>query len=129
MQEASYDEASRARYRARASRPGGSGPGGFDSGTRVIFLILTTHENLLEGTIFGNIPSIFLGLSTSFFVFMLNVPLTTLHLIGFYCYGLVLAAALVLSGMAVCSAIFGKERTMAALMPLPQDDKKDKKNS
>ncbi len=59
----------------------------------VIFLILTTHENLLEGTIFGNIPSIFLGLSTSFFVFMLNVPLTTLHLIGFYCYGLVLAAA------------------------------------
>lgn len=95
----------------------------------VIFLILTTHENLLEGTIFGNIPSIFLGLSTSFFVFMLNVPLTTLHLIGFYCYGLVLAAALVLSGMAVCSAIFGKERTMAALMPLPQDDKKDKKNS
>ena len=60
---------------------------------------------------------------------LIGEPLTTLHLIGFYCYGLVLAAALVLSGMAVCSAIFGKERTMAALMPLPQDDKKDKKNN
>ena len=40
MPEASYDEASRARYRARASRPGGSGPGGFDNGTRTIFLVL-----------------------------------------------------------------------------------------
>ena len=40
MPEASYDEASRARYRARASRPGGSGPGGFDNGTRAIFLVL-----------------------------------------------------------------------------------------
>ncbi|MCC6099724.1 MAG: DUF1097 family protein [Olsenella sp.] len=95
----------------------------------VIFLILTTHENLLEGTIFGNVPSIFLGLSTSFFVFMLNVPLTPLHLIGFFCYGLVLASALVLSGMAVCGAIFGKERAMAALMPLPQDGEKGRKGA
>ena len=39
--EASYDEASRARYRVRASRPGGSGSGGSDNGltmTRKLFL-------------------------------------------------------------------------------------------
>lgn len=39
--EASYDEASRARYRVRASRPGGSGEGGSDRGltlTRRVFL-------------------------------------------------------------------------------------------
>lgn len=39
--EASYDEASRARYRARAARPGGSGSGGSDHGlavTRATFL-------------------------------------------------------------------------------------------
>ena len=39
--EASYDEASRARYRVRASRPGGSGSGGSDHGiavTRAAFL-------------------------------------------------------------------------------------------
>lgn len=41
--EASYDEASRARYRVRASRPGGSGSGGAEHGlsmTRRIFLAL-----------------------------------------------------------------------------------------
>ena len=52
MQEASYDEASRARYRARASRPGGSGPGGFDSGTRVIFLILMVVFAIVAGRLF-----------------------------------------------------------------------------
>lgn len=42
-EEASYDEASRARYRVRASRPGGGGSGGADAGisvTRKIFLAL-----------------------------------------------------------------------------------------
>jgi len=34
--EASYDEASRARYRRRASRAGGSGSGGFDHGISII---------------------------------------------------------------------------------------------
>ena len=41
--EASYDESSRARYRVRASRPGGSGSGGADHGlsvTRKVFLAL-----------------------------------------------------------------------------------------
>ena len=41
--EASYDEASRARYRVRSSRPGGSGSGGSDHGfviTRRVFTIL-----------------------------------------------------------------------------------------
>lgn len=41
--EASYDEASRARYHVRASRPGGSGSGGSDNGfnvTRRIFLTI-----------------------------------------------------------------------------------------
>ncbi len=36
MPEASYDEASRARYRRRAARAGGSGSGGFDHGISVI---------------------------------------------------------------------------------------------
>lgn len=49
MPEASYDEASRARYRARASRPGGSGPGGFDSGTRMIFIILMAVFAVVAG--------------------------------------------------------------------------------
>ena len=52
MQEASYDEASRARYRARASRPGGSGPGGFDSGTRVIFIVLMAIFAIVAGRLF-----------------------------------------------------------------------------
>ena len=41
--EASYDEASRARYRVRASRPGGSGSGGSDHGfviTRRLFSVI-----------------------------------------------------------------------------------------
>lgn len=85
----------------------------------VIFLILTVHENLLENTIFGNIPCIFLGLSTSFFVSMLQMPLTPFHLVAFFVYGLVLAVLLVVCGMLVCRAIFGKERAMKAIMPLP----------
>lgn len=88
----------------------------------VIFLILTTHENLLEGTIFGNIPCIFLGLATSFFVNMMQIPITPIHLICFFLYGLLLSVALVVVGGAVCSAIFGKDRAMAALMPLPPKD-------
>ena len=47
--EASYDEASRARYRVRASRPGGSGSGGSDRGlemTRRLFVGLLAGVNV-----------------------------------------------------------------------------------
>ena len=89
----------------------------------VIFLILTVHDNLLEGTFFGNIPCIFLGLSTSFFVSFMNIDITPLPLIAFFLYGIVLTVCLVLSGTLVCSAIFGKERAMKAIMPPPPKQK------
>ena len=87
----------------------------------VIFLILTVHENLFEGKVFSNIPCIFMGMATSFFTLFMQQPIGYFHLFGFWCYGTVLAVCLVAGGMAVCSAIFGKERAMAAMMPLPQD--------
>lgn len=96
----------------------------------VIFCILTVHENFFEGAIFSNIPCIFMGMATSFFITEMGAntdPILFVELLGFWCYGLVLAVALVLSGMVVCSAIFGKERAMAALMPLPRDDKRGEK--
>lgn len=96
----------------------------------VIFCILTVHENFFEGAIFSNVPCIFMGMATSFFITEMGAntdPILFVELLGFWCYGLVLAVALVLSGMVVCSAIFGKERAMAALMPLPRDDKRGEK--
>ncbi len=89
----------------------------------VIFCILTVHENLFEGQVFSNIPCIFMGMATSFMMLFMQVPITYFHLFGFWCYGLVLAVCLVLSGMAVCSAIFGKERAMAALAPKAPEGK------
>lgn len=84
----------------------------------VIFCVLTVHQTLLAGTIAGNIPSLFLGMAESFFVLFMGVAdLTPFHLLGFFCYGLVLATVLVLGGGAICGAIFGKERAMAALTP------------
>ena len=82
----------------------------------IIFLVLTIHEGFLAKTIFGNVPSLFLGMSTTFFVFMLEVDLAPVHLVGFFCYGIILSIVLVVSGTAVCSAIFGKEKTMKAIM-------------
>lgn len=96
----------------------------------VIFCILTVHGNFFEGAIFSNVPCIFMGMATSFFITEMGAntdPILFVELLGFWCYGLVLAVALVLSGMVVCSAIFGKERAMAALMPLPRDDKHGEK--
>lgn len=96
----------------------------------VIFCILTVHENFFEGAIFSNVPCTFMGMATSFFITEMGAntdPILFVELLGFWCYGLVLAVALVLSGMVVCSAIFGKERAMAALMPLPRDDKRGEK--
>lgn len=84
----------------------------------VIFCILTTHENLLEGQICSNVPCIFMGLATSFFVLFLAQPINYGHLFAFWAFGIVLAVCLVMSGMLVCGAIFGKERTAKALTPL-----------
>lgn len=81
----------------------------------IIFLVLTLHEGFLVKTVFGNIPCLFLGMCTTFFVFMIGVDLTPFHLIGFYIYGIFLSVVLVVSGTAVCSAIFGKEKTMKAI--------------
>ena len=82
----------------------------------IIFLVLTVHEGFLAKTIFGNIPCLFLGMATTFFVFMLGIELTPIHLAGFYLYGIFLSVVLVVSGMTVCSKIFGKERTMKAII-------------
>ncbi len=84
----------------------------------VIFCILTTHENLLEGKICSNVPCVFMGLATSFFTFMLQQPINFGHLFAFWAFGIALAVCLVMSGTLVCSAIFGKERTIQALTPL-----------
>lgn len=83
----------------------------------VIFLILTVHENFLQKTVFGNVPALFLGMSTTFFVFMLKMDITPLHLVAFYLYGIFLTLALIFSGIFVCSLIFGKEKAMKALAP------------
>lgn len=82
----------------------------------IIFLVLTIHEGFLANTMFGNIPCLFLGMATTFFVFMLGIDLTPVHLAGFFLYGIFLSVVLVVSGMAVCSKIFGKERTMKAIV-------------
>lgn len=82
----------------------------------IIFLVLTIHEGFLANTVFGNIPCLFLGMATTFFVFMLGIDLTPVHLAGFFLYGIFLSVVLVVSGMTVCSKIFGKERAMKAII-------------
>ena len=82
----------------------------------IIFTVLMVHECFLAGTVFGNVPCMFLGMSTTFFTFMLEQPITGIHLICFFLYGIVLSLALVLSGMTVCSLIFGKETAMAVIV-------------
>ena len=82
----------------------------------IIFLVLVVHEGFLAKTIFGNVPFLFLGMSTTFFVFMLGIDLTPVHLVAFFLYGIFLSVVLVVSGMTVCSKIFGKERTMKAII-------------
>jgi hypothetical protein len=79
----------------------------------IIFSILTVHENILRDTVFGNIPCLFLGLSETFFMFSIQpanaLPITPLHLIGFFLYGLVLTVILVFGGGMLCNIILGKE--------------------
>lgn len=83
----------------------------------VIFCILTVHENLFAKTIVGNVPALFLGMASTFFVYMIkpaNAPaITPFHLIAFYLYGIVLSVALVGGGFTICSLVFGKEKTIA----------------
>lgn len=82
----------------------------------IIFFILTVHENFLAKTIVGNIPALFMGLASTFFIFLIvpaNAPtITPLHLIGLFLYGILLSIILVSGGFAICSLIFGKETTI-----------------
>lgn len=98
----------------------------------VIFCILTIHENFLAKTIFGNVPALFLGLATTFFTFFIvpsnAEPITPIHLVLLFIYGIVLTCALVGGGFAVCSMIFGKERVLAVFAGSEKSDK-SKKNS
>lgn len=77
-----------------------------------IFLVLTVHENFLAKTIFGNIPALFLGMCTTFFMFMSKATITPFHLIGFFFYGIFLSVVLVMGGFTICSAIFGKQEVV-----------------
>ena len=89
----------------------------------VIFLVLTVHEGFLVKTLFGNVPALFLGMATTFFVSFMQIDITPIHLIAFYLYGIVLTLALVFVGMGVCSAIFGKERAFKAIVGEPEGKK------
>lgn len=84
--------------------------GGLLATVVVIFLMLTTHENLLARTIFSNVPALFLGMALSFFVAMIEPEpaITPFHLTGLYLYGIVLSVVLVLVGKVMCDLILGK---------------------
>lgn len=79
----------------------------------VIFCILTVHENLLRDTIFGNIPTLFLGLAETFFIFSIQpantVAVTPFHLYGFFLYGLFMTLVLVFGGGMLCNIFIGKD--------------------
>lgn len=98
------------------------GPANFITAIIVQFFILTVHENFLEGTVFGNIPALFMGLASTFFTFLIHPanaqPITPIHLIAFFIYGVILAVFLAGGGFMVCSLIFGKEKTETAFAPL-----------
>lgn len=87
----------------------------------MIFLILTIHENLLEGTIIGNVPALFMGLASTFFTFMIipsNAPgITPVHLFGLFVYGVIMSVILAGGGFKLCSTIFGMDKTVKALTP------------
>jgi hypothetical protein len=81
----------------------------------IIFLILTVHENFLRTTPLGNIPALFLGMASAFYVFYIQPGINPLHLIVFYIYGIVLSVCLVISGVLVSGLIFGKETVQKVL--------------
>jgi hypothetical protein len=84
-----------------------------------VFAILFIHEVLLGNTIVGTVPAIFLGFALTAFALGSVVEgamqLTPFHVIGIFLYGVVVTIVLVVGGFAVCSAIFGKEATVASL--------------
>ena len=79
----------------------------------IIFCILTLHENILRDTLFGNVPSLFLGLAETFFIFSIEpsnaIHLTPVHLFVIFLYGLLMTSALVLGGGLLCNVIIGKD--------------------
>lgn len=79
----------------------------------LVFLVLTVHENLLRKTPLGVVPAVFMGLATTFYAVFSQAPINGLHLMALFCYGLIMTVALMIGGVAVSSAIFGKEATMA----------------
>lgn len=85
----------------------------------IVFGVLTVHENFLGGTIVGNVPALFMGLATTFFttsIIPANAsPITSIHLVGFFLYGTLMAVILAGGGFAICSKIFGKETTIQVL--------------
>jgi hypothetical protein len=84
--------------------------------TIAIFGILFVHECLLKETILGTVPSVFLGFSlTSYSVNAVPegvIHLTPIHLIVLFALGLLAIAVLMVTSFAVCSLIFGKEKTV-----------------
>ena len=85
----------------------------------IVFGVLTVHENFLGKTILGNVPALFMGLASTFFIFSIvpanASPITPLHLIAFFLYGTFMAVVLAGGGFAICSKIFGKETTLKVL--------------
>ena len=94
----------------------------------VIFCILTVHENFFEGAIFSNVPLIFMGMCTSFYMTEMGAvqdPMVFVQLYVLWVFGIILAVCLVIAGMKVCCAIFGEAAAMAALIPLPPEGAPD----
>jgi len=93
----------------------------------IIFCILTVHENFLAKTIFGNVPALFMGLASTFFIFLIkpaNVPaITPVHLVIFFLYGILLSVVLAGGGFLVCSLIFGREKTTSVFEGKDSDNK------
>ena len=87
----------------------------------VIFGMLTVHENYAARTVFGNVPAVFMGMALMFFISSITPTegpeLNPFLLLGFWLYGIVLALALIFSGVAACKAVFGKDWTPVPAPP------------
>ncbi len=82
--------------------------------TLLVFLVLVVHDNFLSKTPFGVVPSVFLGMASTFFAFTFAQQINGLHLLAFFCYGLVMTLALVFGSTALSGLVFGKEAAIAA---------------